>query len=1050
MIKLTFNQKVAFGFAVILVLLIAASGSSFYTLRDIDKSNTRVNELAVPVVAKANEVQIQLLKLANLSALGYNAQTEEDILPYRDNFQVRAKEFTERFAELEKVAANDQELAGLVAEIKTNYDTYTEAVNQMFAAKLATLIARAQAQAEAQQVINLVDDVGFAFMDIANYLPKKEEVKDFTLLTGFVNQADALLSRGAKFAGELRATTEMEKLDTAQDDFEFIVSDAMTWFDKVDVLFKPMDQDGFIPEVHTRVERVLARINADPNLITFKREQLKQADIAAQQLEQGRLVVGKAVEGLDAVLTSANGQFAKLQNELGGALSFGFKSTLVMMIVLLALATQNFNSMRLAIRRKMIDLAKLNHIGGGLAAARDQNSALEQVLHAMHEKTGIAQGSVYLMNRDQQLEAKAFLPPKQIRGDSAAVRFTLGEGIMGQAAKTKQPIYVPDTSRDGSYVQGANEPAKALLCVPLVDKDMLIGVMNFSGEVDKVEFADSDYEFVASVARSLVTTIKNIRMVEVIEEHNRNLEKKVEERTAALKQKNDDIANMLSNMHQGLFTIVEGGLIHPEYAAYLETIFETKSIANRNFVDLLFRNCALSTDAIDGVTTSVASIVGEDAMMYDFNSHLLVSEMTLQFADKPDKLLELDWDPIVDENDVVTKLMVTVRDVTSLKALQAEAESQKQELMMIGEILAVDGDKFNEFVEGSTRFIDQCRDIISQTSEKEAGTLAELFRNIHTVKGNARTYGLKYLTETVHEVENTFDKLRKNEEMPWEPQSLLHELQFADDAVKRYASIFSEKLGMGGGRGGSGVKVDKKLVDALMTKIAALEGVHLPDNVVSIVRDTYHTLVAIEAKPISEIISDVVVSVKSLAKELDKAEPEIKIDDGGVFIRNEAQAMLNNTFMHLLRNAMDHGIELPAVRKEKGKPEQGRILVKAKQDQDKLIIAIKDDGKGMAIGHIFKKAVELGMYAADAARPPAAEVANLIFASGFSTAEAVTEVSGRGVGMDAVKQFLESEGGGIKVVLDEGDDNADFRSFTTYIKLPARFFVSPPEFAKAS
>lgn len=166
----------------------------------------------------------------------------------------------------------------------------------------------------------------------------------------------------------------------------------------------------------------------------------------------------------------------------------------------------------------------------------------------MYEKIGIERGSVYLFNKDNELEAKAFLPPKQMDGAPSAITFTMGEGVIGRAAASKQALFVPDTSRDKSYVGGEGEKAKALLCVPLVDKDILIGVMNFSGEVNKVAFADSDYEFVRSVARSLVTTIKNIRMVEVIEEHNRTLERKVEERTAALKQKNEDIANMFSNM----------------------------------------------------------------------------------------------------------------------------------------------------------------------------------------------------------------------------------------------------------------------------------------------------------------------------------------------------------------------------------------------------------------------------------------------------------------------------------------------------------------------
>ena len=542
-----------------------------------------------------------------------------------------------------------------------------------------------------------------------------------------------------------------------------------------------------------------------------------------------------------------------LQAELGDSVSFGFKSTIVILIILLGLATQNFNSMRLAIRKKMIDLAKLNRIGGTLAAARDQDTALELVLHAMYEKMGIESGSVYLFNKDNDLEAKAFLPPKQMEGAPSAITFVMGEGIIGRAAASKQALFVPDTSRDSAYVGRENEKPKALLCVPLVDKDILIGVMNFSGEVNKVAFADSDYEFVAAVARSLVTTIKNIRMVEVIEEHNRTLEKKVEERTAALKQKNEDIANMFSNMHQGLFTIVDGGLIHSEYAAYLETIFETKEIANRNVVDFMLRRSTLSADVIDSVSTAIASIVGEDAMMYEFNSHLLVTELALEFADKPRKLIELDWDPIIDDQDVVTKLMVTVRDVTALKALQAEAEGQKQELMMIGEILAVDADKFSDFIEGSASFVEKCKTIIEETQQKDLNKLAELFRNIHTVKGNARTYGLKHITDTVHRIENTYDQLRKNDEMQWQPQELLDELAFAEQAIKVYKGIFKDKLGRDGKQGIAGARVDREQINRLMESIAALSSTELPANVINIVRDTYHSLASIEAEPLAQV-----------------------------------------------------------------------------------------------------------------------------------------------------------------------------------------------------
>lgn len=1050
MLNLSFNQKVGLGFAIILFLLAISGGNSLWNLNDISSSNNRVHETAVPVVRVANQVQIQLLKLANVSALAYNALTEEEIKPYRDDFDKGAAEFGSIYTKLEGLAKDDEDMRPLVTEIKKNYDEYKVAVNAMFDAKLAQLVAKKKTDTSAEEMIQMADEVGNSYMDIVYFEAPEKHKKDMELAAGNANQADSALATLSKTVQELQRTNDLARLDTAMEDMGYVLSETRRWFDMVVQYMQPFDEQGLTKNTLELLTTLEEKIAKTPGLVDHKRDQLMQVETAKQKLTEAKISVDKSVKGLDDLLASADTTFTRLQKELSDSLSFGFKSTIVIMIVLFILATQNFNSMRLAIRKKMIDLAKLNRIGGTLAAARDQSSALDEVLHAMSDKIGIEQGSVYLFNKNHELEAKAFLPPMQVEGEHKAITFTMGQGIIGRAAESKKAIFVPDTSKDKHYVSGENDKPRALLCVPLVDKDILIGVMNFSGDTKNVAFADSDYEFVSSVAVSLVTTIKNIRMVEVIEEHNRNLEKKVEERTAALKQKNEDIANMLSNMHQGLFTIVEGGLIHPEYAAYLETIFQTPNIANRNFIDLLFKNCNLSIDAIDAATTSVASIVGEDAMMYEFNSHLLAKELTLKFDGKPDKLLELDWDPITDENDVVTKLMVTVRDVTELKALQAEAEGQKQELMMIGEILAVDGEKFNEFLSGSYHFVEKCRNIIQETDEKDKEKIAELFRNIHTVKGNARTYGLKHITETVHKIENTYDQLRKNEELEWQREQLLAELDTGEQVINRYNSIFKEKLGRGGSSTGSSIKVDKQHASALLQKITELSGEKLPTNVASVVRETYNMLASVEAKTIGEVISDVIKSTTSLAKELGRAEPNIVVHHGGVFIRAEAHGILNNIFMHLLRNAIDHGIEGGAERVAKGKPEQGTVWINTAAKNGKATIAVIDNGRGLAISKIYQKALERGLCTADGPRPTVETIANYIFASGFSTADQVSEVSGRGVGMDAVKQFLFSVGGGIELVLDQGAETDDFRGFIILITLPEQYYILPPVFAKAS
>ena len=97
---------------------------------------------------------------------------------------------------------------------------------------------------------------------------------------------------------------------------------------------------------------------------------------------------------------------------------------------------------------------------------------------------------------------------------------------------------------------GFPNQSKALICVPLKDGEIPLGVLNLSGNIGEVKFEQTDYEYVETIARQLVTTVKNIRMRETIEEHNRTLEQKVLERTAELRQKNQDIQAMMQNMQQ--------------------------------------------------------------------------------------------------------------------------------------------------------------------------------------------------------------------------------------------------------------------------------------------------------------------------------------------------------------------------------------------------------------------------------------------------------------------------------------------------------------------
>jgi two-component system chemotaxis sensor kinase CheA len=1039
--KLSFNQRVWSGIGAILVLLTLSGSSSLFNLFRIDGSNQRVSATAVPVVTVANEAQIQLLKLANISANAFSAKTEEEITPFKNDFVEQSKLFEAALWELQKITAQDDELSPLAKKISDGYTAYKRDAEVMLASKIEALDAEVAARTASDDLQMKLDDLGQVYADIQNFTTTEERFKKAALdAAQAASGVDMYLQNITRLLEAVARTTDPAELETMQWDAIGELGNTTDQFQAAVVMhFEQMDPGDWIGQEKKLVAVAQADMEKPENFVEMKRRHLEIVQRSNDAAATANQSVKTSIQALDTLLKRSQSVFERLQQELENALQFGLTTTSGSTVVLLALALGVFLPMLRMIRKKMSDLAKLNAIGENLALCHDQDTALKQVLEAMSAKIGINSGSVFLLNTEGMLEARAFLPARGEENDTPIASFPPGKGIMGLAAESKKAIYVADTSRDRRYTPREGEKTKSLVCVPMLDGDTLMGVMNMSGEIGKVEFSDSDYEFVSTIANSLVTTLKNIQMVEVIEDQNRNLERKVEERTAELKQKNDDVANMLSNIQQGLFTVVNGGVIHPEYSAYLEDIFETTTIANRHVSELLFAHTSLSADIMDSVLTTVDSIIGEDAMMFEFNQGNLVTEFPITMKDGREKLLELDWNPIKDDDDIVFKLMVTVRDVTALRALQAEAEKQKQELAIIGEILAVNAGKFTEFITSSLEFIDTCETIIRQTAGKDTAKIGELFRNMHTVKGNARTYGFKSITEQVHIAENTYDRLRKEDDFDWNQKQLLEELETARSMVKKYGDIAEVKLG----RSAEPDKVEITEISGFLRRLSAVSNADLTSGrALHLIHEAKLLSASMEGKPLSLVIREVVESVRSLAGELGKSTPEVIVDDGGCYILSKYHGLLNNAFMHLLRNAMDHGIEKTDERLSKGKPAAGRIVVSSHQQPGRLTITIRDDGRGIAIARIYKKAVENGLYGADAPRPPAADIANLIFASGFSTAEAVTEVSGRGVGMDAVRNFLQSQGGSIAVLLDARDELAELRPFRIEIGLPDSFFIA--------
>ena len=182
-------------------------------------------------------------------------------------------------------------------------------------------------------------------------------------------------------------------------------------------------------------------------------------------------------------------------------------------------------------------------------------------------------------------------------------------------------------------------------------------------------------------------------------------------------------------------------------------------------------------------------------------------------------------------------------------------------------------------------------------------------------------------------------------------------------------------------------------------------------------RDLQEAVMSIRMIPMSTVFSRFPRMLRDLANKLGK-KVELVTQGEATELDKGLVEKITDPLTHLVRNSCDHGVEMPADRLAKGKPEVGTITLAASHQGGSIVIEVRDDGRGLSREKLLKKAREKGIDAPDSLTDP--EVWNLIFAPGFSTADEVTDVSGRGVGMDVVKKNITSLGGTVEIDSAEG------------------------------
>jgi len=198
----------------------------------------------------------------------------------------------------------------------------------------------------------------------------------------------------------------------------------------------------------------------------------------------------------------------------------------------------------------------------------------------------------------------------------------------------------------------------------------------------------------------------------------------------------------------------------------------------------------------------------------------------------------------------------------------------------------------------------------------------------------------------------------------------------------------------------------------------------------SVTTNLHESVMKVRMVPIETVVQKFPKMIRDLSKKLDKKMQLIMSGEETELDRTVVDE-IGDPLMHLLRNSADHGLESAEVRKERGKPEVGSIFLDAYQDGNNVIIEVRDDGNGIDVEAVKKKAIERGTITPEQAENMAdKDVIGLLFLPSFSTSEKVTDVSGRGVGLDVVKSKIESLSGEVEVKTKLGEGS------TFIIRLP--------------
>jgi two-component system chemotaxis sensor kinase CheA len=457
------------------------------------------------------------------------------------------------------------------------------------------------------------------------------------------------------------------------------------------------------------------------------------------------------------------------------------------------------------------------------------------------------------------------------------------------------------------------------------------------------------------------------------------LEKIVDQKTAEVKEKSRAIKTIMDHVTIGLVICDQKLRIQPGYSAACKTVLNIDSDIDGQELTKLLQLNPRTADHFKAIYDQI------------FDSDLLIGDLSVDYLptrfEIGAKSVGITGSVVHNEAGKSVGVLFCIADVTNLAKAEEEIECNRGLIKMI-----TNRDAFRQFVLDTHHSFNLIKQEIAKSSK--SGSQEIVRRELHTLKGNSATYGLTHLSKHIHELE-------ENHAIDISSVEII-ELEFV-----KFLNDHNTLLGVTYGESyEEAFTVPATLVN--QTELQ-LQNLSHPDQFIDLFSDFVRS---IRLKQVKTVLGPIQENFAQLTARLGKSA-KLSIKGETVLVPTELKDLFR-VIVHIIRNSVDHGIESPLERSHKS--EEGQVTLEVTRDADVMTIKIADDGRGLQKAQILKKSIEKGLITEAAAKSMSdQDIYKLIFAAGLSTAETVTEISGRGVGLDAVLTVIHELGGNITV-----------------------------------